>query len=92
MINFSESYRFLIYFAITLLCKSVVLKKNIINKKNIKNTSIVIQNINKIYSEIKKNEIAPKTDYLFHGTKKDKIKKSMEQMNKLNQMIGYDSE
>jgi len=84
--------RFLVYFAISLICKKIQLDINIINKKNIEEINIIKSNINKIYSEIKKNEIAPKTDYLFHGTKKDKIKRSLEQMNILNNMTGYVSD
>lgn len=84
--------RFIVYFAISLLCKKISIDKKIINKKNVNEINIITSNINKIYSEIKKNEIAPKTDYLFHGTKKDKVKRSLGQMELVNSLIGYESE
>jgi hypothetical protein len=54
---------------------SITLSNDKINK--------VKENINKIYNEIKKNEITPKTDYLFMNVKSSK-EKSIEKLNILN--------
>ena len=58
--------RFLIYFAIALLTETVDLNFEIVSNHD--NVSKTVNNINIIYKEIKKNEISPKTDYLFNGT------------------------
>lgn len=46
----------------------------------------VKENINKIYSEIKKNEITPKTDYLFMNVSKTSKEKSIEKFKILDSL------
>ena len=79
--------RYLIYFSISLLTEDVDINKKIINDTNIVKNAIY--NIDKIYSQIKKNEIAPKTDYLFGNMKDDKEKniKKIQGMNNLANVI-----
>jgi hypothetical protein len=74
--------KYLIYFAISLLTENVNDTIPIIENKS------VVDNINKkvnlIYKEIKKNEKAPATDYLFNGIEKSNSEKTNEKLDILN--------
>ena len=58
--------KFLIYFSLSLLCEHI--NNNIKIANNIQSTKNIIDRINTIYKQIKKNEITPKTDYLFNNS------------------------
>lgn len=78
--------RFLIYFAIALLTETVDLDFKIFN--NYENIRKAVTNINIIYKEIKKNEIAPKTDYLFNGTPAiSNLDKTIERLEKMDSLM-----
>ena len=55
---------------------------NIIENKDVVDN--VTKKINLIYKEIKKNEIAPATDYLFTGIEKSNREKTFEKLETLN--------
>jgi hypothetical protein len=77
--------RYLIYFAICLLTEPFIMTQEMVsNKETIEN---VVKKIDTVYKQVKKNEIAPKTDYLTGagGTKSD-LDKTIEKMDKLNSM------
>jgi hypothetical protein len=57
--------RFVIYFAIALLTEPVDFKIEMINNK--KEIDAVVNKIGMIYKDVKKNEMAPSTDYLFNN-------------------------
>ena len=67
--------RFLIYFAIALVTDPVDMKTPIWNNKNQVNN--VVKKIDIIYRQVKKNEVAPATDYLFAGTEKSNLDKTI---------------
>jgi hypothetical protein len=46
----------------------------------------VVQKIDAVYREIKKNEVSPKMDYLFHGTGKSDLDKTIAKLDILNSM------
>jgi hypothetical protein len=78
--------RYLIYFAICLLTEPVVLTQEMVANKDLIET--VVKKIDTVYKQVKKNEIAPKTDYLTgsaSGAKTD-LDKTIEKMDKLNSM------
>ena len=77
--------KYLLYFAISLLTEKFDPKIDIIeNKTTVDN---ITKKINLIYKEIKKNEQAPVTDYLFMGIeKKSNREKSFEKLDVLNGM------
>ena len=78
--------RYLIYFAICLLTEPVVMTQEIVSNKETIET--VVKKIDTVYKQVKKNEIAPKTDYLSGsvGGAKSDLDKTIEKMDKLNSM------
>jgi hypothetical protein len=78
--------KFLVYYAISLLVETCDLKIDIISNNNL--LKKVNEKINKIYIQIKKNEISPQTDYLFNGIeKKSNIEKSIQKIDVLNNFL-----
>ena len=77
--------RYLMYYAISLLTENVSMDTAILpDKETLQN---VCSQINMVYKQIKKNEEAPKTEYLFRGLDKKKaLEKSMKQMELLGQI------
>ena len=83
-----QKRRYILYFAIELVTEKVNVNISMISSEN----SIIIKNINKkinnIYKNIKKNEIAPATDYLFNGLKNEKtnLEKTIEKLDVINNL------
>ena len=72
----------LIYFAVGLLTNTYKMTTPIIeNKTLIEN---IIQKVDDVYKQVKKNELIPATDYLFHGIRKSNLEKSIEKMDIFN--------
>jgi hypothetical protein len=78
--------RYLLYFAISLITESYSTDKEIIAAQNKDVIEIVTQKINSVYKQIKKNEIAPATDYLMHNVKRSDLEKTIEKIEKLNNL------
>jgi hypothetical protein len=76
--------RYLLYFAISLLTDSFNTHIEIIENKTIIDN--ITKKINLIYKEIKKNEQAPATDYLFNGLEKSNREKTFEKLEAMNNM------
>ena len=78
--------RYILYFALELIMENVDLNIEIIDKSNQSIIQNVCKNINSIYKKIKKNEDAPKTDYLFNGTEnvKSNLEKTIEKLDIMN--------
>ena len=78
-----QKRKYLIYFIISLLSINIVLEKEeiVVEKQAI---SEILTKIDKIYVQIKKNEITPKTDYLFNNLGKNKnFEKTISQLEKM---------
>ena len=79
--------RYLIYYAVAILTESWNGNLEMIHDKPL--LTIVVQKINTIYTQIKKNEESPNLDYMFSFSelnKSQKIEKSMMQMEMIGNM------
>ena len=81
----SKKRKYLLYFAIELLTEFVPTNVELIgNKDVVKN---VIEKINEIYKQIKKNEVSPKTEYLFNNLRKENnLENSIKKLNMIENM------
>jgi hypothetical protein len=66
--NVKKKRRYIIYFAISLLTENINMNINIHNNDNL--LKGIRKNINKIYKQVKINEVSPETDYLFNAMEK----------------------
>jgi hypothetical protein len=75
--------RYMLYFAVSLCTEKIDTSMEMVSDKRV--VELAIKNINDIYSQIKKNEVSPNTEYLFAGLEKQSaFAKSMERMNMVN--------
>lgn len=74
--------RFLLYYAVMLLTENVDLRKPIVESGDAVHK--IVHKINSIYKQLKKDEIKPETDYLFHGLKKDETDKTIDKLDIIN--------
>jgi hypothetical protein len=73
----------MLYFAVSLCTENPDASVEMVSDKRV--VELAIKNINDIYSQIKKNEVSPNTEYLFAGLEKQSaFAKSMERMNMVN--------
>ena len=74
------------YFVVELITEKINDKIQIYNKSDEKLIESVKNQIDKIYKNIKKNENAPKTDYLFNtkDDSKSNLKKTIEKIDTMN--------
>ena len=85
--NAKTKRKMLLYFAAYLLTENYNMAVPIISDKN--TVEMVVNNINATYKQIKKNEEAPSTDYLFNNsfTNSDKtVKDTINKIEKMNQI------
>jgi hypothetical protein len=80
--------RYLLYFAVALITEQVPTNIDMIADKTI--VQNVVEQINHIYKQIKKNEVTPGVDYLFNGLEQhnnfEKTIQKMDIMNKLDHL------
>jgi hypothetical protein len=81
----SKKRRYLLYFAVALLCEPVQFDIELIqNKEMVKN---IIIKINEVYKQIKKNEESPNTEYLFSNIdQQNQMEQSMRKLDLMNSM------
>lgn len=81
----AKKRRYLLYFAVSLLTQPVPTNIELIHDK--KTVQSIIDRIDTVYKQIKKNEVSPKTDYLFNNLDKARnLEVSMMKMEMLNKM------
>ena len=82
-ISCTKKRRFLLYFAISMICEPFQCNQEIIHDKNL--ITHTLHQLPNIYKQIKKNEVRPKTDYLFSGIEDvESIEKSKQKMEWMN--------
>ena len=82
----NRARKYLIYWAISILTEEINYNNPLIKNNNIiKN---ILNNIDLIYKQIKKNEKTPNTDYLFDGIKEENnIDKSIKKLETMNLLL-----
>ena len=76
--------KYILYFVVSLLCEKVNLNEEIIREKQKEIVTTVIKKLDNVYSQIKKNEESPGTDYLFKNVKSSNLEKTIEKLEKMN--------
>lgn len=76
--------RFLLYFIIELFTEPYALDEDIIKDKN--KVIILTKKIDKIYKEVKQNEISPGTDYLYENLKASNLEKTIAKLETMNNL------
>lgn len=76
--------RLLMYFVIEVFTEPYSLDEEIVKDKN--KITVITQNINKIYKQIKKNEHSPGTDYLYHNLNATNLEKTIAKLETMNSL------
>ena len=77
--------RYLLYFAVAILTENVPTDIELTTNKGV--IQNVVEKINQVYKQIKKNEESPNTEYLFANLEKqNNFEKSIKKMELLNNM------
>lgn len=86
----AKKRRHILYNAVFIITEHVSRDIEIVNNKEM--IKFVVENINTIYKEIKKNEETPRTDYLYMGLddKYKSIAESMRKMEIMNNMVAIE--
>ena len=80
--NVKKKRKYIMYFAFALLIEHNPLNSALITYPE--KIEAIVSKIDNIYKDIKKNEISPKTDYLFTNLNKSNIEKTMEKIELIN--------
>jgi hypothetical protein len=76
--------KYLLYFVVSLLCENINLDEEIVREKQKAVVANVVNKIDLIYKQIKKNEESPGTDYMFKDAKTTTLEKTIEKLDKMN--------
>jgi len=76
--------RNILYFAVSILCENINNTEEIIRSSQQEIVTNILKKIDIIYGQIKKNEDAPGTAYLFKDVKASNLEKTIEKLEKMN--------
>lgn len=82
--TFKTKRKYIIYYAFSIFTDNIEFNTNIITEHE--KIQAIIEKINNLYREIKKNEESPNTDYLFKNIKKSNMEKTIEKIEILNNL------
>jgi hypothetical protein len=80
----NKKRRYIFYFCVSLLIDPVDTTNDIIKCEDKNTLNLLLSKIDIIYSQIKKNEISPQTDYLFKDLKKNHLEDTISKLEKMN--------
>ena len=85
--SIKKKRQFILYFAIELVTQQPNFQIDIINATTKSTVERVLKNLHKVYKNISKNQIAPKTDYLFqHPKTKSNLEKTIQKLDMMKKM------
>jgi len=76
--------KFIMYFIVSLLVENPRMNNEMIKDAIKEKISLVVNKMNLVYKQVKKNEQCPSTDYLFHNVKHSNLEKTIEKLEKMN--------
>jgi hypothetical protein len=82
--TFKTKRKYIIYFAFSILTDNINYNINITNECT--KIEAIVEKINNIYRDIKKNEKSSNTDYLFQNLKKSNAEKTIEKLEIINNL------
>ena len=82
--TFKTKRKYVIYYAFSILIDNIDFNINITNQSD--KIEAIVEKINNLYRDIKKNEHSPNTDYLFKNIKKSNMEKTIEKIEILNNL------
>ena len=74
----------ILYFAVSLLCENIISNEEIIRPSQKDIVGNILKKIDLVYTQIKKNEKSPGTEYLFKDVKASNLEKTIEKLEKMN--------
>lgn len=80
--------RYIMYFVIEILTESYQTTEPIVKEDDAEKIQLVLQNIDDIYKQIKKNEVTPNTDYLFNNLNENNLRSTIAKLEQMNLMSG----
>jgi hypothetical protein len=82
--NIYKKRKYLMYFAISLLLETINYHEELVTSDDKIKMATVMEKIDVVYKQIKSNEQAPNTDYLFKDVKQSNLEKTIEKLEKMN--------
>ena len=76
--------KYILYFIVSMFCENVNTNDEIIRDSQKEVIGVVIDKIDIIYKQIKKNEVSPETDYLFKDVKQSNLEKTIQKLETMN--------
>jgi hypothetical protein len=81
----------LLYFAVSIIIDNIDLNINIISTTYNDKVKLIIEDCDKYFHELKKNEISPKTDYMFMNFKDQKIQNLKKGIAKMEMLANFEN-
>ncbi len=82
--GFHKKRKNIMYLAISILCETFQMEKEIIRHSQLDLVNKIKQNINMVYSQIKKNEESSGTEYLFLGLNSSHLENTIKKLDAMN--------
>jgi hypothetical protein len=76
--------KYILYFIVSMFCENIDVSDDIIRESQKEVIVVVIDKIDIIYKQIKKNEESPETDYLFKDVKQSNLEKTIQKLETMN--------